>query len=473
MKFTLNRSSLKQAVTGLGKIVIPKSTLPILAGVRFTTGKDSVRLDGTDLDQHATYHAQPVEMEGAGSFVVPLTVLKDLTKGKDGELVGFEAEGESVTLINPTGSNVVRYPVAGLDPEEWPGNIPTVETKPADGFLETYRRLIPFSSDDQTRYVLNGVFVDVAGTGKRPVTMVACDGRRLTACNSMVLPIAKGTIVPSRKFLAWSGLDGEASIGVRAFSDVAWFGLQIGPWTYSTRTVDGTFPNWRQVVPHEPGENRVVFTDEDALAMKKIVPGFPGHDSHDEGICLQQGTNGVLAISGRGPGDKADTVLELTGGSQFTGKEPTAVNRVYLMDALNAGFREFTYADSLSPLRAEDGSGGVHVLMPLRLSRESAKAPAANTQPKKVATSTPVADAGKNTEEKHMPNEKDKVQPEPSALDKLTAAYELAKTKVREAQAALADVAGAIKDAAREDRQRRAEVESVRAGLAKLQQIKV
>ena len=62
---------------------------------------------------------------------------------------------------------------------------------------------------------------------------------------------------------------------------------------------------------------------------------------------------------------------------------------------------------------------------------------------------------------------------EPTALEKLQAAYELAKSKVREANQALADVADAIKLAIREDRQRRTEVETVRAGLQKLHAIKV
>ena len=62
---------------------------------------------------------------------------------------------------------------------------------------------------------------------------------------------------------------------------------------------------------------------------------------------------------------------------------------------------------------------------------------------------------------------------EPTALEKLQAAYETAKNKVREAQAALADVAVAIRDAVKEDRKRGEEVAAVRAGLAKLQSIKV
>ena len=64
-------------------------------------------------------------------------------------------------------------------------------------------------------------------------------------------------------------------------------------------------------------------------------------------------------------------------------------------------------------------------------------------------------------------------QPEPTALERLQAAYDVAKTKVRDAQAALADVAAAIRDAVKEERKRSEEVAAVRAGLAKLQSIKV
>ena len=63
--------------------------------------------------------------------------------------------------------------------------------------------------------------------------------------------------------------------------------------------------------------------------------------------------------------------------------------------------------------------------------------------------------------------------PEPSSLDKILAAYEAAKSAVRQAQTALADVASCVRDAIREDKVRSREVADVRAGLAKLQAIRV
>ena len=62
---------------------------------------------------------------------------------------------------------------------------------------------------------------------------------------------------------------------------------------------------------------------------------------------------------------------------------------------------------------------------------------------------------------------------EPSALDRVLAAYEIAKSKVREANDALAAIANAVKEAIREDRQRRSEVDAVRAGLARVQALRV
>ena len=75
-----------------------------------------------------------------------------------------------------------------------------------------------------------------------------------------------------------------------------------------------------------------------------------------------------------------------------------------------------------------------------------------------------------------MPTKKhEQVQPEaePGALDKVLVAYEAAKSAVRQAQSALADVAMCVRYAIREDRARRKEVDDVRAGLAKLQAIRV
>ena len=73
-----------------------------------------------------------------------------------------------------------------------------------------------------------------------------------------------------------------------------------------------------------------------------------------------------------------------------------------------------------------------------------------------------------------MPKKEDTLTTsEVSSFDKILSAYEVARNAVREANAALSAVADAIKDGVREDKARRREIADVRAGLAKLQSIKV
>ena len=62
---------------------------------------------------------------------------------------------------------------------------------------------------------------------------------------------------------------------------------------------------------------------------------------------------------------------------------------------------------------------------------------------------------------------------EVTALERMLIAYDTLKSKVRESQTAMSDMAPIIRAAVKEDRNRRKEVASVRAGLQKLQSIQV
>jgi len=378
MKATIERRQLKIALAGLGKVIDRSSTLPILGCIRFDTGADGVVAQATNLDQTARFRFENATSRGSGAFVLPLTNLKELAKGKQSEEIEFETGTElTVAVTNHVSGHAVRQPMHGMDPDDWPACPARVETRPAPGFLDTYRRLVPFASKDTTRYVLNSVHCEVAEKGEHPVTMIATDGRRLSLWNTLDLPLSHSVIVPTTKFLAWTGLEGEEAIALRTERDkkeirILGLVLQAGPWTYDVRLVDGTYPNWRQVLPPaDAGANRITFTHEDVEALKKILPGFPGTGTDNAAIGLQPGPEDKLVVSGRSPDDEQPTTLELTGGSRFEGGMPgVGVNPHYLLEALDAGFRMFRTADELSPLRADDGHGGIHVLMPIRLNFE-------------------------------------------------------------------------------------------------------
>jgi len=217
MNISISRNELKEAVAGFTKIVNGKShALPILGCVRFESNGRVIIAQATDLDQTVRYAFTGAQAQGEGAFIVPLSNIKELAKGSDKETIEFETgDHGSLSITNHVGTHAVRHPVAGMDLNEWPACPAETSTKPAEGFLETDQRLVPFASTDNTRYLLNGVYIDVAETGDHPVTMVATDGRRLSLWNTMNLPVPMSAIVPTTRFLTWKDLQGDAEIGLR------------------------------------------------------------------------------------------------------------------------------------------------------------------------------------------------------------------------------------------------------------------
>ena len=151
MKLTLNRRELKEAVAGLGRIVSTKATLPILGCVRLEVN-GQVIVQATDLEQTAAYRFTDASHTGSATLVLPLQTLKELSKGNDREPVEIQADNpETVTVVNHVGSLAVRKVIAGTPLDEWPVTPEPPAVEPVAGFLETYRKLVPFASSDVTR----------------------------------------------------------------------------------------------------------------------------------------------------------------------------------------------------------------------------------------------------------------------------------------------------------------------------------
>ena len=524
MKLTIPRSEIKEAVSGLSRILANKTTLPVLSCVRFDVN-GAITVMATDLEQTARYEFTGSTVTGTGSLIVPFQSLRDLTKGNDRELVEIEASGaDTVTITNNVGGLAVRRPVISTALDEWPVVPEAPATRPAEGFLETYRRLVPFTSDDQSRLVLSGILVDVNGKGARPVTMVATDGRRLTSCNGMTLPLDLTTIIPATKFLGWTGLRADMQeIGIKTETvkekegrktverqEVRGFGLKVGAWTYNCRTIAGPYPNWRQVIPDPEfcRENRITLTDADVDVLRKVLPTFPGQDQLSPSITMKAGLGGTLRIVGRGRDDRVDSLLDLEGGSRFDGKGRICLDRQYWLDALNAGFRAFAFNDELSPIRGDDGKGGTHCLMPMRIdpvpvdpvpntdvpaatpdaagvgvgvveARGAAAQVPVNPEPadqtdndkQGQADAEPTNETEPNTRRTRMSEKNQTEATQPSTLDRAIQAVETARTRLRDTASALVDVADALKAAAKEGKTQAGDLEKARMTLQKLQAI--
>ena len=469
MKLLIPRSHLKDAIAGLAKVVNQRASIPILAHVRIDAEGKSIRLTGTDLSQVATCEIAAESASAPVSVLIPLDALQSVLKTAQGPNIEIEPGKDVVTIVAEVAGQNIGRRVETPDIKDWPELSVSADTKPVElGFLPSLRQALAFASSDDSRPLLKSAYLDV--DAKKGHRIVATDSRRLSVFTCGILPLAESAIVPSTKFLNWSKLEGETRIG----AGKGVFTLRCGPWTYTAKTVEGQYPRWSQVVPAYGGDRTLELSPEDAAMLIKALPGLPAYDNSHEAVVLRMEGRAVRVFS-RQDSKSPESAIRLES-SKHEGKGVLSVglNREFFREALQAGFRYWEFQDAVSPLLgrlSKDDKASIHVLMPIRtidseVRQAEAKAPEAKPGP------VPVQPQPK---EIPMPKKHEEVQPtaEPGALDKILVAYESAKSAVRQAQSALADVALCVRDAIREQKAQSREIAEVRAGLAKLQTIRV
>jgi DNA polymerase-3 subunit beta len=483
MQIIIPRHELRDAVAGLSKVVPRKATLPVLQQIRLAAHQGRTSLTATDLDHLLEYRCAQAQIQTEGDALVPLDELTVLTKGPADDNIEIKATGDSLEITNTVAGQRLTRRLSGTPSDEWPALPPKPDVGIVDpALLGNLRKAAPFASQDQSRPILGGLYLDSHPKGDY---VVATDGRRMSAFNTVNHPFRTGCIVPASKFLLWNKLNPtELLVGHKSDSQSGWFRLVTPRWDYQVQTIAGTYPGWRQVVPTEAGVNALTISDADAALLAKVLPTFAGHDTSNAGVIFRN-QDGSVVVCGKSANDQQETSLRITSSTLERPDARICVARDYLLQALAAGFRAFHFADDESPLYSRDQSGGIHVLMPLRLG-EDHPAPTAETTPPapEPATAPPpvpvepaAADSATPRPAKTESKKEKKIMPKPekdaTAFDKLLAACEAAKAKLKDANDAVTEILSAAKDVGREDKQRRTEIEQVRAGLAKLQTIKV
>jgi DNA polymerase-3 subunit beta len=119
---------------------------------------------------------------------------------------------------------------------------------PEKEFKDMISQTVFAVSDDETRYFMNGVFLEKA---EDKIIMVATDGRRLAFINKPAGADIKdfsGVIVPPKILniiMRRAGDEGLISISV---TDKTIF-VRFGSYSLSSVLIEGQFPNYRKVIP--------------------------------------------------------------------------------------------------------------------------------------------------------------------------------------------------------------------------------
>jgi DNA polymerase-3 subunit beta len=336
-----------------------RPTLPILLGVLVEVVGNTLRVTGTDLEI-TIRTALEVEVIEGGRTVVPARLVTEAVRKLPAGAVVLEA-GEGEVEITGGGPRF-RFRELPVDdfPELSEPNLEGAVVVDGKEFLDAVGQVGVAASSDDGRPVLTGVFFESEEDSLR---VVATDSYRLAVRD---LPSVTGKLaglVPVRALRELGRTVGESELRVSIGAREAAIGSDRG--TLTARLIEGTFPNYRQLLPERyPNHLRV----ERAALLEAIDrAALVAEDHIPVRLHLQEG--GLeLSVSRQDVGGETENVE-----AEYTGDEMTiAFNSRYLNDGVGAVADDFVVLEVLDPLkpgvlRGAESDEFRYLLMPVRL----------------------------------------------------------------------------------------------------------
>jgi DNA polymerase-3 subunit beta len=366
MKLTADREKLLAPLQAVIGVVERRQTMPVLANVLLAARDGRVSITATDLEVELLASTTEVTVQQPGDITVPGRKLLDILRSLPEKLpVSLVVEAEKVVVK----AGRSRFSLSTLPAAEFP----IVDNINAQQSVQIARkdllRLLEkthFSMAQQdVRYYLNGMLLEIDGQVLRAV---ATDGHRLALCEAALAVKAKTSqqvIVPRKGVLELQRIltaEGDAEIAIGTNHVRA----QIGDVRFTSKLIDGRFPEYSRVIPAAPAA--AIKADRDGFRQALHRTSILSNEKY-RGIRITVKKN-VLTVQAHNPEqEEAEEEIEVG----YDGQDlEVGFNVNYLLDALAAidGVDvELGLTDSNSSclIRSPGNASARYVVMPMRL----------------------------------------------------------------------------------------------------------
>ena len=365
MKLTAEREKLLAPLQAVIGVVERRQTMPVLANVLLGVAQGKLSIAATDLEVELVA-ATEVAVQQPGDITVPGRKFLDILRAlPEKSTVSMAVEGEKVVIR----AGRSRFSLSTLPAAEFP----VIEDINAQQTVQIPRKELArllekthFSMAQQdVRYYLNGMLLEIDGAMLRAV---ATDGHRLALCEATLESKAKTSqqvIVPRKGVLELQRVlteEGTAAVAIGSNHVRA----QIGDVRFTSKLIDGRFPEYSRVIPAAPGA--AIRADRDILRQALQRTAILSNEKY-RGIRINVRNNAITVQAHNPEQEEAEEEIEVT----YTGADlEVGFNVNYLLDALSAIDGQevelgLTDSNSSCLIRSPGNSSARYVVMPMRL----------------------------------------------------------------------------------------------------------
>ncbi len=277
MNFTITRQNLHQGLAAVSASIPTKTTLPVLSNILLEAKDGGVWMSGTDLDV-AVRVCVPADVKEHGTLTAPGKKLQEIARELPDQPVDVVSRGDQLEIRCGRSS----FKLNGLSAEEFP-NLPEVDF--GQGWSITGRALqklihhTAFAvSTEESRPILNGVLWELRDGRMR---MVATNGHRLARMEVAAGPATATSadfIVPPGGLQQVQRLF-KAEDELEVAREGNHLGFRASGTEVYTRLIEGTYPNYEQVIPKDNDKFAIVAKQglESAVRRMAVVASDQTH----------------------------------------------------------------------------------------------------------------------------------------------------------------------------------------------------
>lgn len=368
MRFSIAKGALLDSLTIVTKALSSRTTLPILSGILVTASDGVVVLQSTDLEISIRSSVQ-ADVEEQGSAVLPGRLLADVVRKMPDAAVHVASGSFDKVAVSCRSekAGAISFELRTLSAEDFP-RFPEVDPEmtvsiPVGQVGSMVRQVARAVSRDEARPIFTGILLVIEGDEMR---MVATDSYRLAIRSSKLeSPVSERieAVVPGKaleEVPKIGGTAGSVTMGISANQIV----FTAGETTYVTRRIEGTFPNYRQLVP-VGGTTSMVVDRQELLEAIQRVSLLAQHNAPirmkiaDSSLSLTAVTQDV--------GEASEDLMVETNGEPLE----IAFNHAFLLDGVSSSDDEKLTFSASSPLKPGVFSGSAdgeytYLIMPVR-----------------------------------------------------------------------------------------------------------
>jgi DNA polymerase-3 subunit beta len=377
VKLTILKDSLNEAIQHVSKAISPRTTIPILSGIKIDARTTGITLTASDTDISIQSFI-PIEKDGKsivtlekpGSVVLPAKFFVEIIKKLPAAQVELVVVDQLHTTIK-SGSSEIQ--LVGLDPEEYPV-LPQLEEDrifSMNGVLlkSMIRQTIFAVSNNESTPILTGVLWNLEN-GK--LKFVATDRHRLASSEATIdspvdlkiehLVIAGKTLNELSKIIPDNGM----MVDIVATDNQILFKMDTV--LFYSRILDGTYPDTSKIISQTYKTELVVNTKDimDAIDRAYLL------SREEKTNIVKLVTTGDHSVEISSSSNELGKVTEQIEVQKLEGDElRISFNSKYMLDALKVMDSEHIhvgFTGIMSPIiiRPDEDNRMLHLILPYR-----------------------------------------------------------------------------------------------------------